>query len=298
MRFLITFIFLNCYLLSYAQNYVDLAKISYSSTPYNSYDSLNGVKTQLQEFSTDITLPIVLDSSKSLITGVLFEQISLVNQPSSQTTFYTINPKFGVNLNHSEKLTGTYILLPKLSSDLKGGLNSKHFQFGGVGLFTLKKSPYFKYKIGAYFNQELFSPFVVPILGFYYQKNNIEANFTLPVFADINYKLSNNFKTGITFNAIVKSFLLNEFPNQYITKTTNEVYTYLQVNLPNYRILIEPQIGYSIARSFSVYDTSDKIDFKLSAFEFGPNQNPLNYNFNDGLIFKVRLVYRFVLENN
>ena len=162
-----------------AQNYVDLAKIGYAVTPFNNYDSLKGISTQIQEFSSDITLPIALDSSKSIITGVLFEQISLVNQPANQSTFYTINPKIGININHSEKVSGTYVLLPKISSDLTSGLTLKHFQFGGLGLVQIKKSSQFKYKFGAYYNQELFGPFLVPLLGFYYKSKNkkFEANF-------------------------------------------------------------------------------------------------------------------------
>ena len=284
----------------HSQNYVDLAKIGYAVTPFNNYDSLKGISTQIQEFSTDITLPIVLDSSKSIITGILFEQISLVNQPANQSTFYTINPKIGININHSEKVSGTYVLLPKISSDLTSGLTSKHFQFGGLGLVQIKKSSQFKYKFGAYYNQELFGPFLVPLLGFYYQSKNkkFEANFTLPVSADANYQLVNNIKAGLNFNAFVKSFYAPQFNNNYLTKTTNELFAYLQFNFPSYRILIEPQVGYSVARSYRVYNTSDKLDFKVSGFKFGPDQKPLNLDFNDGLIFKVRLVYRFMLENN
>ncbi|MGE0561042.1 MAG: DUF6268 family outer membrane beta-barrel protein [Flavobacteriales bacterium] len=277
-----------------------MAKIGYAVTPFNNYDSLNGISTQIQEFSTDITLPIVLDSSKSIITGVLFEQISLVNQPANQSTFYTINPKIGINIKHSKKISGTYVLLPKISSDLTNGLTSKDFQFGGLGLIQIKKSSQFKYKFGAYYNQELFGPFLVPLLGFYYQSKNkkFEANFTLPVSADANYQVVKNIKTGLNFNAFVKSFYVPQFNNNYITKTTNELFAYLQFNFPSYRILIEPQIGYSVDRSYRIYNTSDKLDFKLSAFKFGPDQKPLNFDFDDGLIFKVRLVYRFMLENN
>lgn len=298
-KLLALFLFSNLGFLS-AQNYVDLVKINYAATPFNSYDSLNGIKTQLQEFSTDITLPIVLDSTKTLLTGVLFEQISLVNQPSSQNTFYTINPKIGLNYKHSEKITGTYLFLPKIASDLQEGLNQKHFQFGGIALYNIKKSSNFKYRFGAYYNQELFGPFVVPLLGFYYQSKNkkLEANFTLPVSADLNYQLIKNIKAGLNFNAIVKSFYASDFNNNYITKTTNELFAYLQINFPSYRVLIEPQIGYSVGRSFRIYDTDDKLDFKLSAFKFGTDQKPLNYDFKDGLIFKIRLAYRFMLENN
>lgn len=282
-----------------AQNYVDLLKINYSSTPFNSYDSLNGIKTQLQEFSTDITLPIVLDSTKTLLIGILFEQINLVNEPSGQSTFYTINPKIGLNYKHSEKVTGTYVFLPKIASDLQNRINQKHFQFGGIALFNIKKSELFKYRVGAYYNQELFGPFVVPLLGFYYQSKNkkLEANFILPVSADLNYEVTKNVKAGLNFNAIVKSFYASDFNNNYITKTTNELFGYLQFNFPSYRILIEPQVGYSVGRSYRIYNTDDKLDFKLSAFKFGSDQKPLNYDFKDGLIFKIRLVYRFMLEN-
>jgi len=298
MRFFLLLYFIISFTWTNAQNYVDLVKINYSSTPFNSYDSLQGIKTQLQEFSTDITLPVVLDSTKTLLTGILFEQINLVNEPSSQSTFYTINPKIGLNYKHSEKVTGTYVFLPKIASDLQNGLNQKHFQFGGIALYNIKKSELFKYRFGAYFNQELFGPFVVPLLGFYYQSKNkkLEANFTLPISADLNYELTKNIKTGVAFNAIVKSFFTAEFNNNYITKTTNELFGYFQFNFPSYRILIEPQVGYSVARSFRIYQADDKLDFKLSAFSFGSKQTPLNYDFNDGLIFKIRLVYRFMLE--
>lgn len=292
------FLFFNLTFLS-AQNYFDLVKINYSATPFNRYDSLSEIKTQIQEFSTDITLPIVIDSSKSIITGILYEQISLVNQPSFQSTFYTINPKIGININHSRTVSGTYVFLPKISSDLPNGLTQKHFQFGGLGLINIKKSAFFKYKFGIYFNQELFGPFLVPLLGFYYQSKNkkLEANFTLPVSADMNYQIIKKMKLGLNFNATVKSFFAHDFNNNYITKSTNELFAYLQFNLPSYRVLLEPQVGYSIARSYRIYDTTDKLDLKISAFKFGADQKPLNYGFKDGLIFKIRLVYRFMLEN-
>lgn len=298
MRFILFLYFTFSLTWANAQNYVDLLKISYSSTPFNSYDSLKGIKTQLQEFSTDITLPVVLDSTKTLLTGILFEQINLVNQPSSQSSYYTINPKIGLNITHSEKVTGTYVFLPKIASDLQKEINQNHFQFGGIALYNIKKSSNFKYRFGAYFSQELFGPFVVPLIGFYYQSKNkkLEANFTLPVSADLNYEVAKNLKTGLAFNAIVKSFFAADLNNNYITKTTNELFGYIQFNLPSYHILIEPQVGYSVARSFRIYDADDKLDFKLSAFNFGSKQQPLNFDFNDGLIFKIRLVYRFMLE--
>lgn len=286
--------------ITYPQQYVDLIKINYSTTPFNRYDSLKNINTQVQEFSTDITLPIVIDSSKTILTGMLFEQISLMNTPRSAEYYYTINPKIGLNLNHSSKITGTYLFLPKISSDLRNSINKNSFQFGGIVLLSIKKSHLFKYRLGIYANQELFGPFVVPLFGFYYLSNNkkMEANFTLPVNADLNYKISDNIRIGLAFNAIVKSFLASSMNNNTLTKTTNELFAYFQFYSPKYRILVEPQIGHTIGRSFRMYNSDDKLDFKLSAFEFGSEQKQLNFDFKDGYVFKIRLVYRFVVDNN
>lgn len=280
-----------------AQNYVDLAKIHYSFTPQNAPvdDSLSLLSgTEIQEFSSDITLPIVLKNENVFLTGIIYDQTTL-NTSDNKSTVYTINPKIGYKINHSEKLSSTWVVLPKISSDLKN-IDNKHYQFGGVGLLSIKKSENFTYKFGAYFNKELFGPFAVPLVGFYYLSKNqkFEANFTLPIAASMNYKIHKNIATGLTFNAFVRSYQLGELTNSYLVKSSNELYGTLQFNfLP---VVIESQVGYSIGRSYRAYTNEDKIDFGFSAFKFGDDRTQLNHDFEDGLIFKLRILYRFAIK--
>ena len=285
----------------YSQDYIDLAKFSYGITPENKYvdDTLNqNLKNQLIDFSTDLTLPIVLKNENVFITGIVYEQINLRTE-NTNGLIYSINPKIGYKTKHSEKFSSTIMFLPKLSSDLKE-INSNHFQFGGVALFESIKNDNFKYKFGAYYNQELFGAFAVPLFGFYYKSKNekFEANFTLPVYAGLNYKLNNWLNSGISFNSFVRSYYLGEVENHYMVKTSNEIYALLQLNLKSTSLIIEPQVGYSVGRSYRVYESSDKIDFGFSAFKFGDDRKQLNQDFENSLIFKVRLLYRFMIHNS
>ncbi len=301
MRYLLLGILFLIHYSTFTQNYVDLAKISYAVSPFNEYkdDSLNILPpTQIIEFSTDLTVPIILKNNNVIISGLIYEQINLRTENSDQL-IYTINPKIGIKLKNSEKFSSTYIALPKLSSDLEN-IDKKHFQIGAIALYELTKNTNFKYKFGMYYNSELFGPFFVPLLGFYYLSNNkkFEANFTLPVSAQMNYKLNKWLSSGISFSSFVKTYHLGDFNNRYLVKYSNEIFATLQLDLKSYRLVIEPQVGYSVARSYRMYASDDQFDFGFSAFKFGDDRTQLNNDFNDGLIFKIRLLYRFVTDNN
>ncbi|TXB65478.1 hypothetical protein FRY74_08635 [Vicingus serpentipes] len=300
-KLLVVLLFSVLPLFTFTQNYIDLVKFSYSATPENKIkdDTLNlNSKTQLIDFGIDLTAPIVLKNKNVFISGVVYEQTNL-KTAKTNNLIYTINPKIGYKTNHSENFSSTIILLPKLSSDLKK-INGNHFQIGGLALFEKTKTKNFKYKFGAYYNHELFGPFAVPLLGFYYKSENqkFEANFTLPVYAGLNYRLKSWLNSGISFNSFVRSFYIGDVQNQYLVKTSNEIFALLQLHSKTTHLIIEPQVGYSVGRSYRVYDSSDKVDFGFSAFKFGDDRKQLNQDFEDGLIFKVRLLYRFMIENN
>ncbi len=278
-----------------AQDYVDLAKFYYGSTPANSFDSIEG-NTSVEEFGADITLPIKLNDNNAIITGFMLEQIKVKLHPlANAQTISTVNLKVGFNKTHSEKLSGTYMLLPKLSSDFKS-LSDKDFQLGALVLMKYKKNESLKYNFGIYYNQELFGPFFVPLFGLYYKSPNkkFETNITLPIWADMNYQLVNWLNVGTNFTAGVRSYNLSE-NNAYVVKKTNEIFGYLQFNTSK-TLLIQTKIGYTIGRSYRIYNGNDKTDLGISAFRFGDNRTVLNPDFSDGLIFRVRLLYRFNIE--
>ena len=292
---LILFILFFAFSFYKAQNYVDLARFHYSTTPQNEFDSIEG-NTDITDFGVDITLPIKLNDNNAILTGLNLDQITTKLHPlSNYRTISTVNLKIGYNKKHTEKWSGTYMLLPKLSSDFKN-ITGKDFQLGGLILMKYSKKENLKYNIGAYYNSELFGPFIVPLLGLYYKSANdkFEANLTLPIWAEMNYKLANQLKIGANFSAFVRSYHLSE-NNAYVVKKSNEIFGYLQFDVTK-SILIQTKAGYSIGRSYKVYDDNEKVDMGFSAFRFGDERTVLNPTFNNGLIFKIRLLYRFHIE--
>lgn len=278
-----------------AQNYVDLVKFHYANTPHNDFDSIGG-NSNIEEYGVDITLPIVLKNKNAIVTGLMTERISTKLHPLFPNyTISTYNLKLGYNMKHSDKLSGTYMFLPKISSDMKN-IGSKDFQYGGLILMKITKKKNLKYNAGVYFNSDLFGPFTVPLIGLYYKSSNdkFEINATLPVWADMNYTLTKWLTVGSNFSAIVRSYRLSE-DNAYVVKKTNEIYGYLQFNVKK-SFLLQTKIGHSIGRSYSVYNENDRVNFGLSAFRFGDNRNPLNPNLNDGVILQARIIYRFNIK--
>lgn len=291
---LITFFFLFSFF-CFGQDYIDLARFHYANTPQNNFDSIDG-NTNVEDFGLDVTLPIKLNDSNAILTGFNIDQIKTRLHPlTNYTTISTINLKLGFNKKHSKKWSGTYLFLPKISSDFKN-LTSKDYQFGGLVLIKYNKKENLKYNLGVYYNSELFGPFLVPLLGLYYKSTNdkFEANLTLPIWADVNYKLNSFMKVGANFSAFVRSYRLSE-NNAYLVKKSNDVFGYLQFNLTK-SILLQTKTGYSIGRSYKVYNDNDKTDLGISAFRFGDDRTVINPTFKDGLIFKVRLIYRFSLQ--
>lgn len=284
------------------QKYVDLAKVFYANTPVNQFDT-STTGTRVQEYGIDATLPIVLKNGNALITGVYAECINTKVNPveANLTSVYTTMLKLGVKLNHSEKWSGTYVLLPKLSSDFKN-IGSQDFQLGAIAVLKYQKKENLNYKVGVYYNSELFGPFFVPILGVYYLSPNekFEADLSVPLWADFNYKLTESVRVGANFAAFVRTYYLNESfqgdNKAYLAKSTNEVYGYLQFHLGK-SIVMQTKVGYSIGRNYRVYDEGDDISWGLSAFKFGDNRKQLNPDFKDGLVYRARLIYRFHLED-
>ena len=293
------FIFIS--LISSAQDYIDLGKFHYANTPVNQFDTAtNG--TRIQEMGLDVTLPLVLKNGNAVITGFYTESISTKIAPehSNLTSVYSTMLKIGMNFKYGEKWEGTYILLPKLSSDFKQ-IGSQDFQMGAYALFKYKKQANLNYKFGLYYNSELFGPFFVPIVGMYYQSKNkkFETNINLPISVDANYAFNDWFRAGMNFFAFVRTYHLNEpykgNQDNYLAKTTNEIFGYLQFHIKK-SIIIQTKVGYSVGRNYRIYDVKDQVTWGMSAFKFGDNRNQLNPDFNDGLIFRVKLAYRYHLD--
>ncbi|MFN8115137.1 MAG: DUF6268 family outer membrane beta-barrel protein [Bacteroidia bacterium] len=299
-KYILLFRFLLAGSLGFSQNYVDVLKVSASTTPNNTFDS-SSTKTKLNELMVDLTVPVKINEDFSVLTGVIYEDIQTkLFADGIVKNFGSTSVKLGFNKRLTEKWSTTVVALPKIASDYNS-FNSRDFQMGGIALFKYKKRDNLNFKTGLYYNSELFGPFFVPMLGMYYQSPNkkFEANILLPLQADINYQVLKFMNVGVNFNGQIRSYHLNNVtdanPNTYVTKSTNELFAYLKFNITK-NISLQTKVGQSFARSFKVYDTNDQVNFGLPLTFVGNKRDQLNSNFSNGLIFQATLIYRISLE--
>ena len=280
----------------FSQNYVDLLKVNLNTTPNNTFDS-SSVKTKVNEVMVDFTIPIKLNEKTSLITGLIYENIETKLFTNDNTkSFGSSTLKLGINKVFNEKLSGTLVLLPKIASDFKS-IGNKDFQVGAIGILKIRKHDNLNYKIGLYYNSELFGPFFVPMFGFYYLSPNkkFAANVMLPLQGDVNYKVISFVSVGCNYNGLIRSYHLNDYNGSYVSKFSNELYTYLKFDVTK-KIIFQTKVGQSLSRKYKVYDENDKVDFGLPLLFIGDHRKQLNTNFSNGLIFQFSFLYRFSLE--
>jgi hypothetical protein len=283
-----------------SQNYVDILKVSYATTPFNTFDTSSS-KTKLDQLDADLTVPIKLNEKSTIITGLMYEsfQTKLFADKGS-VGFGSSVLKLGFNRQFSEKWSGTFMALPKIASDYKN-IGSKDVQVGGAVIMKCKKHNRLNYKFGLYYNSELFGPFFVPMVGMYYLSPNekFETNIMFPLQADANYKIAPFLNVGANFNGQIRSYHLTDITpvdhSTYIARSTNEFYAYLKFNFSK-SLSLQTKVGRSVGRSYKVFDENDKVDFGLPATFIGHQRHQLNSNFSNGLIFQATLIYRFNLN--
>jgi len=285
---------------AFGQKYVDIAKFWYGNSSLNKFDN-STASTRLQEVGVDVTMPFVVNSSDAVLSGLFYERITTrLFEDDPETTVSVIGVRAGMSKKHSDKWSGTYLLIPKIASDFEH-IGSQDFQVGAIALLKYTRSDKKNYKVGLYYNSELFGPFVVPLFGIYYLSENekFETNLTLPFLADMNYKLHERLNIGLNFNGQVRSYHLTEVSSTslpgYLVKATNELYSYLKFNLTE-SLSIQTRLGYSVGRNYRVYDENDKITFGTMLIKVGDDRTQLNTDFSDGFIYQATVLYRFITQ--
>jgi hypothetical protein len=277
-----------------AQDFIDLFKVGYGKTFNNSFANTSE-NTELTTFDANLTYPIVLNDKNTFITGAAFNYSNLQLFPNTAyTSLYSSTLKIGLASTFNEKWSSTVVLLPKIASDYKD-ISGTDFYLGGYAIVKLKKKENLIYKFGMYASSEAFGIFSTPIIGLYYLSPNkrFEMDMSLPVAADINYKL--DFATvGVDYYGIGRGYKLNQgtLPKQYVDQSSLEFLGYLQFNTFKNTVLLRVKAGYSTS-NYEVYEVGDKIDFGLSAFSFGDNRTQLNPDISGDLLLKLEAIYRF-----
>jgi hypothetical protein len=282
----------------FAQNYVDIAKFNYGYVPnVPMRDSDN--TTDVHDVSTGVIYPIILSEKLAIITGVDFsDQVIKVSPDYSTLNLYSAGVRLGFSIKHSSKWNGLYVAIPKIAGDF-GKVSGKDFQIGGVALWKYTKRENFTYKVGVYASTERFGLITIPIVGGYYLSSNkkFEANVSLPIAFDLNYKVAKPVRLGLDFNSIVRSYDLSEsaLSSFYIHRWMKELSVYVQFDFFKESLIFKARFVYAM-NDFGLYEDGDQITLAVPATDIGDERVRLNKEMGSVVGVKASLVYRFHLS--
>ena len=189
-----------------SQEYVDLFKIAYGQTLKNEFKEVDE-STTVNSFDSGLTLPIPINGNHAFITGFDFSFSRLQLFPEAEfTNLFSTTLPIGLASKWSDKWSTTFVLLPKIASNYRS-IVSDDFYLGAIALLKLKKNENLLFRFGFYGSQEAFGLFTTPIFGWYYNSpnNRFEMDISLPIAADINYKLGNT-TLGMDYFGIGRSY--------------------------------------------------------------------------------------------
>lgn len=277
------------------QDYFDVLKLNYSYSPNNSFEGGTG-SIRIDELTVDATAPFVVNNKTTILTGFIYDVVrASFYDGANPIALTSVALRMGVSVKHSDKWTGTYILLPKIASDFKE-ISSEDFQLGGIVLFKYLARESINYKIGLYANYELFGPWFVPLLGFYYKPegSKLEVNVNAPVLVDVNYRLP-GVTLGVSFNGMIRSYHLNYTAvgnkERYLMRATTDIGAYAGIRLSE-SLIVQGRLGRSIGRYYRVYADDDRIDVGFPLTYIGDNREQLNTDLSDGWLFQASVIYR------
>ena len=287
-------------LTSHAQPFVNVAQIGYSLQPGYSIEEESG-DIRFIESNIELNLPVLLKNQDVILFNASHRAIQIEGLESQNSStnpafpgepYVTLTGRLGYRKQWSDKVNSTLLIQYRRSGNLSEGVEEAS-QWGGVFLMERKKSDRLSLRLGAYFNQEFFGPFLVPIIGFDYKFNeNWYAYANLPISGTIDHTLNQKVHLGLTYTGIVSSFQLSpEYSQTYIHTASTDVMLYGDIYLSS-QIVLQGRIGRAIGRYFRQYETGDKPNFTVSAFQIGDNRTQLNHEVGDGWIAELRLIFR------
>lgn len=184
------------------------------------------------------------------------------------------------------------LFTPRLMSDLNN-IDSDHFQFGGLALYKTKFSDKLTMAFGAMYNQELFGPYLVPLIDLDWQlSERWSIAGMLPVYSKIKYKINDKFDAGIAHFGLITSYKLGDPENKgdYIQRESIDLNLYARHNIVG-DLYIEGRFGRALGRNYAQYAADQKVDFSLPLVGFGDDRTQKNVSFQNGWIAELRLVY-------
>ena len=286
-----------CYVIivpnTFAQNYIDLFELEsfYSNRVLENSDD----QIKLNSYNINAIVPLFNGNTSSIALSLNYDNLETENESDKYFKVFSFATNLVFSKSHNEFLTVRYILMPKLLGN-PSKTNTKVTQLGFAALANKLLNETANISYGFLYNNQLFGPFIVPLIGYYTKVNDIEVNILLPQNMDVNYKVNPNIFIGLKFNGKMNSYALesNAFglnQNTYLSANENQLGTYLDYNYKNFHFSIFG--GYSFMSSYKIYSDLDRTNLSLFMLKFGDNRYQLNNDLKNGFVIKSSVYYRF-----
>lgn len=293
MKMKLILLFLIFVKLGFSQETTDLLRIGTQISPKIETDTNSTAK--LIGYNAQLLFPKVLKDSNFVIVGVQFQHYSL--------RFYEIigfnNSVYNLAfpISYSRKISNKWKLnstiTPQLSTDF-GDISIEDFKLRETFIFVRKKSNYRKFKVGLAINHEYFGVNVVPLIGWYFlSKNEIHSlNILLPNQITYKCKFAKNFYSGISYQAMVESYRLNEnLQNAYVEQFNSGFSAFIEfVSKKNF--FVSTNFGTSVNRQFNTFPNNRKYSIMIDGIGLNPNKNSYNIDLKDGIFVEFKMGFR------
>lgn len=309
---------------THSQDHYRVLETEYEYSPGNTYDDDVGVNADVEEFEVNLSLPLPLKNDNALVFGLGYNSINLISGYTdipqidvlSDTVYtgdflfsrYRFTAAFNKKINDEKSLT--YMGFFRLASDMVSP-SSKDFLYGGLILYSIKKSKKLTMKYGFYANTEHFGWMLIPILGIDWKTGNKTRIYgNLPRSLTLEYKHNKRFRSGLIFEAPNRTYRVTE-ENAIVAKTgeqletyvfnfRNTLYLYGEVYLTK-SLAFRGRAGYALFRRIEFFEYREEKTFLTWGIEYGAERTPIMSvpefrSFSDGLILNLSLEYRFNLE--
>jgi hypothetical protein len=255
-------------------------------------------------FSANLKVPVILSDNT-----ILYKDFNYFNyQVNSERTvdsqsrksleLHGIILQAGVIQKLNDKQALYVLFVPRIMSDLRKVRNND-FQFGGIFLYENKFHDDLTMRFGGSYNQDLFGPYVVPMVYVNWNASS-KICFTglLPIYSKVSYQTNKNLSFGIHHLGMVTSYQLNDDASKenYIENNRIELNLFSRYKITN-TLHTEVRVGYSLTRSYTQYLEDDKIVLGFPMVNINDNRFPIAENSVKGALANIRLIYNLSLSN-
>ncbi len=184
------------------------------------------------------------------------------------------------------------LIAPRIMSDFKN-MDGNSFQMGGVLTYEKEFNDDLTMAFGAIYNQELFGPYLVPLVDLHWQispKWRIDG--MIPVTLRVVYSVNDNMSVGFNHFGLITTYYLgnDSYTGDYMERQSIDLSLFLRQRLGG-NFFVEGMVGRTMGRSYKQYAGDQKVSFALPLVTFGDTRVVKNETFGDGMILTLKLVY-------